>query len=420
MAEPRSIFRNAALERLSSPEQLDRLITLASPFGWAALCALALLLAVIVGWGLVGTIPTRVGGAGILVSRGGQVFDAMAPAAGTLTNIMATGTRVEKGDIVARLDDTAARQDLEHARTVLTEQEQMLTDLTTRLDAEIVARAKVDAQQRDNLQGIISSAQQRHAFYSDQLHTEEPVVQQGFITKRFVQDTRQQMEQAAQDSRRARNDLLRIDAEELDQKGRRDADVWHQQQTVNTARRTVEELQTRLDRSTRIVSPMAGHVTEVKADVGTVVGIGKPILSIETAGVGLELVLYVPPEHGKEIAPGMQVRIEPATVKKEEFGTLIGRVLSVSEFPISAEGMMATLQNSQLVKQFSADGAPYAVRVALTPDATTSSGYAWTSVKGPPVVLTSGTTAAAEITVRQQSPISLVVPLLRTQVGASR
>lgn len=417
MAEPGSIFRNAALERLSSPEQLDRLITLASPFGWAALCALALLLTVIVGWGLVGTIPTRVEGAGILVTRGGQVYDAMAPSAGTLTDVAAIGAKIEKGDVVARLDDTEGGEDLQHARSVLAEQEQMLAELSARLDAEIAARARVDAQQRNNLQDIIASAEQRRAFYAGQLRDEEPVVQQGFITKRFVQDTRQQMEQAAQEGRRARNDLLRINAEELDQKGRRDADVWHQQQAVNTARRTVEELQTRLDRSTRIVSPMAGHVTEIKAVVGTVVGLGKPILSIETAGEGLELMLYVPPDHGKEIVPGMQVRIEPATVKKEEFGTLIGRVLSVSEFPISAEGMMATLHNSQLITRFSSRGAPYAVRVALTPDATSPSGYAWTSVKGPPVALTSGTTAAAEITVREQAPIALVVPLLRDQIG---
>jgi len=45
----------------------------------------------------------------------------------------------------------------------------------------------------------ISSALQPRTFYGDQLHTEEAVVAQGFITKRFVQGTRQQMEQAAQE-----------------------------------------------------------------------------------------------------------------------------------------------------------------------------------------------------------------------------
>jgi HlyD family secretion protein len=417
-AGSRSIFRNSALERLSSPDQLDRLVTVTSPIGWAALAALGLLLAAIIGWGVLGHIPTRLEGAGILVSRGGQVYDAMAPAGGTLAQVASIGAHVEKGDVVATLDDTEGGQDLRHARSVLAEQEELLAQLIKRLDDEIAARIKVDAQQRENLRAIIESTKQRQEFYSESLRTELPVVATGFITKRFVQDTRQQLDMAEQEGRRARNDLLRLDAEELDQKGRRDTDVWRQQQAVNAARRTVEELSIRIARGTRIVSPIVGHVTEVKASVGTVVPVGKPILSIETAGEGLELVMYVPPEHGKEIAPGMEVRIEPATVKKEEFGTLIGRVLTVSEFPISADGMMATLQNSQLVTRFSAHGAPYAARVSLAADPNSRSGYAWTSAKGPPVVLSSGTTATGEITVREQAPIALVLPLLRTQIGS--
>ena len=417
-AGSRSIFRNSALERLSSPDQLDRLVTVTSPIGWAALAALGLLLAAIVGWGVLGHIPTRLEGAGILVSRGGQVYDAMAPAGGTLAQVAPIGTHVDKGDVVATLDDTEGGQDLQHARSVLAEQEELLAQLIRRLDDEIAARIKVDAQQRENLRAIIESAKQRQEFYAESLRTELPVVATGFITKRFVQDTRQQLDTAEQEGRRAHNDLLRLDAEELDQKGRRDTDVWRQQQAVNAARRTVEELSIRVARGTRIVSPIAGHVTEVKASVGTVVPVGKPILSIEIAGEGLELVMYVPPEHGKEITAGMEVRIEPATVKKEEFGTLIGRVLTVSEFPISADGMMATLQNSQLVTRFSAHGAPYAARVSLVADPNSRSGYAWTSAKGPPVVLSSGTTATAEVTVREQAPIALVLPLLRAQIGS--
>jgi HlyD family secretion protein len=147
------------------------------------------------------------------------------------------------------------------------------------------------------------------------------------------------------------------------------------------------------------------------------VAAGKPLLSIETGGKGLELALYIPPEQGKKIAPGMEVRIEPATVRKEEYGTLTGRVLEVSEFPVSRAGMLAVLQNPQLAARFSAQGAPYAARVALLADAGTPSGYAWSAGRGPPVRLTSGTTAAAEVTVRAQAPVTLVLPLLRQRTG---
>jgi HlyD family secretion protein len=414
-----SIFRQAALDRLSSPDQLDRLVTLTSPMGWAALVALLALLAAIVAWSIFGTVPTRVQGAGILVTRGGQVFDAMAPAAGTLTSVVPIGTKVEKGAVVASLDDTQQDQDLEHARNVLREEEQDLAALSDRYDHEIEARRRIDAQQRDNLNATIAVAQQRHDFYEESLRIEGPVADKGFISRRFVQETRQQMETAEQESRRARSDLLRIDAEELDLRGRRDQEVYHQQERVNAARRSVEELSIRVARNTRIVSPIAGHVTEAKASAGTVVGAGRPVLSIETAGEGLELLLYIPPDQGKKVTPGMEVRIEPATAKKEEFGTLLGQVTEISEFPVSAEGMNAILQNQQLAARFMAQGAPYAARVRLRRDAGAASGYAWSAGAGPPLALSSGTTAAADITVHRQAPITLVLPLLRGMVGDS-
>lgn len=417
MAASESIFRKVALERLSSPEQLDRLITLASPTGWAALAAILMLSLAIVAWGIFGTVPTRVDGSGILVSRGGQVFDAMAPDTGLVATVAAVGTIVGKGDIVATLDDRQLDQDLLHAKNVLREQEEELAQMIARYEHEIDARHRVDAQQRENLANIIAGAQQRHTFYENLLRDESQVVASGFLTRRFAQETRQQMEQAEQDERRARNDLLRIDADELDLQGRRDQDISRQQEATNAARRTVEELASRVERNTRIVSPIAGHVTEVKATAGTVVAPGKPVLSIEIAGEGLELVLYIPAEQGKKVTPGMTVQISPATVKKEEFGTLTGEVLEISEFPVSPEGMLSVLQNAQLVTRFSAQGAPYAARVRLINDPTTASGYAWSGGRGPPVALSGGTTATAEVTVRTQAPISLVLPLLRARTG---
>ena len=416
-APSESIFRKVALERLSSPEQLDRLITLTSPVGWAALTAVAALLTAIVAWAIFGSVPTRVQGAGILVARGGQVYDATAPAAGTLATAAAIGASVAKGDVVATIDDAPAAQDLEHARNILREQEEQLAQLVARFDREQAARSRVDAQQRDNLNEIIRSAEQRHAFYDSALQSDEPIAVKGFITRRYVQETRQLMETAEQDGRRARNDLLRIDAEALDQAGRRDQETRRQQEAVNAARRAVDELRIRLDRNTRVISPIAGRVTEVKASVGTVLAPGRAVLSIATGGEELELILFIPPQQGKQISPGMEVRIEPATVKKEEFGTLAGRVLEISEFPISPEGMLAQLGNPQLVTLFSARGAPYAARVGLARDSANLSGYRWSTGAGPGLTLSTGTTATAEVTVRAQAPITLVLPLLRKQTG---
>ncbi len=144
------IFRKVALERLSSPEQLDQLVPLTSPIGWTAVIAIAAILAAAIGWSIFGTLPTSVNGSGILVSRGGHVFDAMAPFPGTLIDVANIGTVVKKGDRLASLDDTELQQNLKHAEEVVKEKQADLASLTKNFADQIDLKHKNAVAQRDN------------------------------------------------------------------------------------------------------------------------------------------------------------------------------------------------------------------------------------------------------------------------------
>ncbi|HYG62449.1 MAG TPA: biotin/lipoyl-containing protein, partial [Thermoanaerobaculia bacterium] len=97
------IFRKVALERLSSPEQLDQLMQVTNPRGWLALAALGALLLTAVFWGVFGSIPTEAAGEGILLRRGG-VSNLVAPESGQVQEILvAVGDEIQKGQVVARL-----------------------------------------------------------------------------------------------------------------------------------------------------------------------------------------------------------------------------------------------------------------------------------------------------------------------------
>jgi len=99
----RSIFRKVALERLSSPEQLDQMMQVTDRRGWLALAALAGLLAMAVTWGFVGTIPTKVMGEGILIRTGG-VKGVISTYSGEVTEFhVRVGDLIERGDVVASL-----------------------------------------------------------------------------------------------------------------------------------------------------------------------------------------------------------------------------------------------------------------------------------------------------------------------------
>jgi hypothetical protein len=103
----RQIFRKEALDRLSSPEQLDQLMQVTSPRGWIALAALGLLLLAGVLWGFFGTIPTTAEGEGLLL-RGRGVRQVTAPRAGkVLAVLVRPGQDVEKGQELVRLGSGA-------------------------------------------------------------------------------------------------------------------------------------------------------------------------------------------------------------------------------------------------------------------------------------------------------------------------
>jgi HlyD family secretion protein len=162
-------------------------------------------------------------------------------------------------------------------------------------------------------------------------------------------------------------------------------------------------------------------VLEVMAEQGSMVDRGRPILTVDLTGKavkGLEAILYIPSVHGKKIKPGMEVQIAPSTVKKEEFGYLLGTVTYVSDFPVTPQGMTRVLKNDQLVTTLSGDDAPYEIHVDLLPDPDNVSTYRWTSSEGPPLRIQSGTMATAGIVVERRRPILMVIPQLRKHTAA--
>ncbi|MBN1919688.1 MAG: NHLP bacteriocin system secretion protein [Anaerolineae bacterium] len=162
---------------------------------------------------------------------------------------------------------------------------------------------------------------------------------------------------------------------------------------------------------TDIISPYAGRVLELQAITGGVVERGDALLSLESADAGsLEAIVYIPAAEGNKVQPGMQVLLAPASVKQEEYGRLLGQVVSVGDFPASQRGMLRVLGSEELVTALTGDGTTIEVRAALRSDSQTPSGYAWSSAQGPSLVLSSGTLCTAWIETSLKRPISLLFP----------
>jgi len=172
---------------------------------------------------------------------------------------------------------------------------------------------------------------------------------------------------------------------------------------------------------TNVVSPYSGMVIEVMVNRGSLVLQGDVVAGIEPSdGSGgsedIQALIYIPVSEGKNIKVGMSAYISPSTVKKEEYGYLMGKVSAVSSYPATFQGMMKILGNESIVKSLSSSGPVIALKVELIPSDGNPSGFEWSSKNGPDAKILGGTICFGYVVVERRRPISFVAPMLRKSI----
>lgn len=418
--EKNEIFRKVALERLSSPEQLDLLMQVTSPRAWIALTGLALLLTAAIVWGFIGTVPTKVQAQGVLIRTGG-LFDVYAPGTGQVKDVLVKeGDTVSVGQVVATIAQPGLDREIESTRARLQELRSQYQELVNYSSKDRTLRTDSEAMQEAKLKDTIAFAERRISSLREQVGTEEALLEKGLITRQSVLQTQQALF-AAEDMRdSARNELRQLPIAQLSTRTQREQDLIQSQHRISETERQIMLLEHQRDLVSSVQSPYRGHVVEVKRDAGGMVAMGTPILSIELLdheSTTLEVVAYVPPNDGKNVERGMTVQISPTTAPRDEYGFMIGKVSYVSVFPSTPDGMARVLGNPTLVQSLASAGPPFATYVEIEKDSKSESGFRWSSFKGNSVPVNSGTLCTVNITVRERRPVELVIPMVRQALG---
>lgn len=161
-----------------------------------------------------------------------------------------------------------------------------------------------------------------------------------------------------------------------------------------------------------IYSDYEGIVDEVMSEPGKIINAGSPICSVRITQNRDDLtgVFYIPLDKGKRVEPGMTIQLAPNGVDVSQTGSLIGVVRSVSQYPVSAEGVQKTLGNQQLAQYVLKQGGGTAIEVTfeLVKDPSSESGYLWTSIVGNHKPVTPGSFCTGTIVIERQSPIEKV------------
>ncbi len=418
---PQELFRKSALEQLESPEQLDVALRVTDRKGWLALGACFIVLGAVLAWSWLGRLPTRIVGTGILVTRGGLATVSARTAGQVLDVHVQVGARVERGQSLVRLAQPELELEAGAAAAALRAVEDEHARLSRFGDEEARLRTEAIRQQRAAALAQLSSARERQAALRGRLDAQQKLLRDGLITEALEQATRDAWNQAGAESQRAQATLAEADLAERQSQQRLRRESDERLQRIDEARRRLEAARSRVRGTTLVSSPATGRVLELRVAAGQFVAAGAPLLMIEgeqpQAG-GLVALLYVAGADGKRLRPGMSAEISPSTVRREEFGALRGSLRSVAAFPATQEAMLAQLGNAELAASFlKTIEAPIQVEAEILVDARTPSGYRWTSRRGPPLAVQPGTLCRASITVREQAPLSFVLPRLQEALG---
>lgn len=419
MADPNNLFRKSALATLSSPEQLDQMIRVTTPRSWIALGAAGLVLIAALAWSVLGSLPTRVAGRGVIIGQGG-VFDIVATGDGFMAELqpLRIGDPVRKGQVIGRITQPALEQQIATAQAELDRLQSDQRTVLTSIDKESRLLATAYSLQQDmQLKSIEMKEEQLRSLKTVEQHMVE-LLAEGLIAAPQLAETRQAIYEAQKEISAAKGRLQQIAVQQTTEHGQHGERERGSVSAVVKAQNRLSELQLQYRIASNIVSPDDGLVVEVTSANGEPVKYGQRILSIEHNQEKLQAMLYLPPDgNGKLIKPGMQAQISPSTNKKERDGFLVGKVVAVSKYPATEQGMLTVLDDPALVREMSKDGPPIAVEVDFVPDRTTRSGYAWSSKAGAQVELTSGTLCSGSFIIENKRPISLVLPMLKSAVG---
>ncbi len=475
--QPKNLFRKQALERSSSPERLDQIMQVVSPMKWLPLAALGTLVAAGVTWSIVGRIPITVEGRGVLVYPS-KVVGFEFPTAGKLQALnVHVGDFVKKGQVLGTIDQSELQKQLQQQRSKLSELESQNQNATSlqgqrsQLDLNAIAQQRVAleqrllqtqsltpiirnkdigalAQQRQNLEQRLQEAMALAPTLKDRLERRRALKAQGAISDdtvleaeqtyadsiQKIADIKQQIKQLdisqVQAEKSYRENLSQIDdiktqLKQLDSKEKTlseqnfQASVTRQNQIADL-KRSIAQLEYQLKQTSVIKSDYTGRILEITATPGQILGQGTRIGTIDAQSPSAKLVevAFLPVSQGKKIQKGMKVQITPSTVERERFGGILANVTSVSPFPVTKESAAKVVGNSDIVGSLVSTEPQIQVLAELKPDPATFSGYKWSSSKGPDTKMSPGTTTSVRITVKEEAPITFVLPILKSWTGA--
>lgn len=430
----KDLFRQASLDKLSSPEQLDRLVRLTSGRSWMGIAFFAIILSSITVWGITGTIPKKYNGQGILMSSGGTTA-IQSPISGVLSDAsIERGDYVHFGDVVARIDqrDVVKKiEDLEKELDIVkvqtnVEYGRQIDEHTVEIEKQkgeikkqdlIIADSMLEV---ENAKTVLDRAREtfekKHVLYEGGAVPESERDDSESVV--IAAEREYEVALAAHAQNQRNKDYLEWGLVQLENKKQSIEQELESHEDVKLIIKQIERYKEELTQSD-IISHVEGKVLRANVKRDNVIQAGQSVATILQKGTGVNdttVLFYLPIEQGKALKAGMKVNVYPSIYNRQEYGHMQAIVTDVSDYAVSTEEIIETLGNEELVKKFAQTGVLVEVKGNLIKDEKTASGFYWSSRRGRQVDIGEGVTCDVSVTVEESRPVSLVIPILRSKL----
>ncbi|KTD63902.1 NHLP bacteriocin system secretion protein [Legionella spiritensis] len=405
-------FRKKALEHLNKPTSMDDTLQVITLKNWLLLLVLVLIICGCITWLFLGTLFIKTSGKGVLMSVVGDIETVQAAEnSGFIEKIVVyTGQTIKKNTVLATIKSDLETQleiqgnylkKLKYEQNILSERaEFMVKDLREKQEEQI-----------EKIHASLRAAKEKLKQLAVLTKLKENAMKKGIIDLPNVTETRIEYFKLLQEINSHEAELISMKSNLVELQ-----DKWQERQKelaliIYKEEHNYQLIKRRWLHTNLIKSPLAGTIAEIRVKAGDYIQPGQPILTIIPADQNLYALIFVPAGKGKLIKPGMKVQIAPTMVNKFEFGTIKGRVETVSSLPVTPQMMMTLLKNKQIVNTFLPSEPQLAVKVSLQKNSGSHSGYQWTTSQGPPLQLTQGTLVDAMFNVEEKKPIDILINL---------
>lgn len=415
-------FRQQALQGRYDYNTMTSAIPVFRYYSFPLLAVLSFLCSAAVLWGFLGSVPTWIQGEGILLPFNNLVQSVISPDGPAIVTAFhhKPGDTVKEGETIVTLDKPTLREQITILQYKLKQTQAIYNKMQENSKKEYAERLSRITTQNEQIKKSIQLQSEFQKNSEDLLAVKKNLQSKHLITNSDVLSQQQNIIIARLQAEDLRERIIGNEFQ-LSQL----SDNWNDklrnlELQILSLKNDIEVQQKQLELMKAVKSPGDGNINFLHKAVGDSAIAGEILATILGDSKTLEVVSYVPAQDAELIEVGQRVLISPTIYQKEEYGSMEGEVTFISDLPISPQEIMSTFKNEDLVKLFTNKGPTFKIKIKLTSDSSSSTGVKWTSSQGPDKKLSQGTLVHTQVSVRERSPINLIMPAVRSLWGGSR